>query len=94
MTEDTNVDAILDERAGNYGSFRDVSDVAQTFKTFAHEFAVTHNKTFDTDQAEALDMIFSKISRIIVGNRDHVDSWVDIAGYAQLVADRLQGKIR
>ena len=43
------------------------------------------------DQIEALDMIFHKIGRIINGDPDYVDSWVDIAGYAKLVADRLQG---
>jgi hypothetical protein len=36
-------------------------------------------------------MIAHKIGRIVNGDPDHVDSWVDIAGYAQLVADELQG---
>jgi hypothetical protein len=39
-------------------------------------------------------MIASKIARIVVGDYDHIDSWVDIAGYAKLVADRLQGNVR
>jgi len=39
-------------------------------------------------------MIFSKIARILNGDPNHLDSWTDIAGYATLVADRLQGKIR
>ena len=41
------------------------------------------------DQVEALDMICHKIGRIINGDPDYADSWHDIAGYAQLVADRL-----
>ena len=45
-------------------------------------------------QAEAMDMIIHKIGRIINGNPDVVDHWLDIAGYAQLVADRLNGRIR
>ena len=48
----------------------------------------------DADQVEALDMIATKIARILNGNPDHVDSWIDIAGYATLVADRLKGEIR
>jgi hypothetical protein len=36
-------------------------------------------------------MIVHKISRIVNGNPDKVDHWVDIAGYATLVADRLEG---
>jgi hypothetical protein len=46
------------------------------------------------DQLQALDMIATKISRIVNGNPNHTDSWTDIAGYATLVADRLQGKAR
>ena len=46
------------------------------------------------DQLMSLDMIAVKISRIVNGNPSHRDSWLDIAGYAMLVADRLQGKSR
>jgi transposase-like protein len=91
---DTNVDAILNERGNTYGSFEDVANVAQEFKNIAYDSLKARQKTIYADQAEALDMIFSKIARIINGNPDQIDSWVDIAGYAQLVADRLQGKVR
>ena len=94
MIEETNVDAILDERATTYGSFEDVADVAQSMKQMLRMYIGERERLLYTDQVEALDMIFSKIARIVVGNPDYVDSWVDIAGYAQLVADRLQGKVR
>ena len=41
---------------------------------------------------EALHMIFHKIGRLVNGNPNHRDSWVDIAGYAQLVVDIIDGK--
>jgi hypothetical protein len=88
------VDAILNTRASNYGSFLGLSQVTQRLKAVAHQFAGQNNKTFDADQAEALDLIFTKIGRILNGDPNYVDSWTDIAGYATLVADRLQGKIR
>ena len=44
------------------------------------------------DQKEAIHMIIAKLSRILYGNPDHVDHWVDIAGYAKLVSDRLESK--
>jgi transposase len=88
------VDAILNERATNYGSFADVARMAQRLKSVAHTSAGEQGRTFAHDQAEALDMIFSKIARILNGNANHTDSWIDIAGYATLVADRLQGKTR
>jgi hypothetical protein len=41
-----------------------------------------------------MDMIMHKIGRIVNGDPDYADSWVDIAGYAKLVADRLDGVVR
>ena len=49
------------------------------------------NKSLKADQQEALEMILHKIARIVNGDPDYADSWVDIAGYAKLVADRLEG---
>ena len=94
MNVDTNVDAILNERASTYGSFESVAGVAQEFKALIHTALTDSYKVLEADQVEALDMIASKLGRIICGDSNHVDSWVDIAGYAQLVADRLQGKVR
>ena len=91
---DTNVDVILNTRATTYGSFEAVARMAQRLKSVAHTSAGEQGKTFAADQAEALDMIFSKLARILNGDPNYVDSWTDIAGYATLVADRLQGKIR
>ena len=88
---DTNVDAILDERATTYGSFADVAGFAQEMK---NAIRMCNNSELDDDQIEALDMIASKIARIVNGDPNYVDSWTDIAGYATLVADRLQGKAR
>lgn len=91
---DNDVDAILDERASTYGSFATQAKIAQRLKTVAHTAAGEQGKIFAHDQAEALDMIFGKIARIVNGDPNHLDSWIDIAGYAMLVADRLQGKTR
>jgi hypothetical protein len=92
--KERNVDAILDERASSYGSFMDLSRIAQRLKNTAHQFCSDNEKRFDVDQAEALDMIFSKLARILNGDPNHADSWIDIAGYAKLVSDRLEGKSR
>jgi len=42
------------------------------------------------DQKEAVEMIAHKLGRIVNGDPHYDDSWVDIAGYAKLVSDRLQ----
>jgi hypothetical protein len=94
MSEDTNVDKILDERGSRYGSFEDVAGFAQAMKEHIRDSLNDRSLILQADQQEALDMIASKLGRIINGDPNYVDSWVDIAGYAQLVADRLQGEVR
>ena len=89
---DNAVDTILNERATTYGSFEDVAETAQSIKDIL--YTTTKIPEMRPDIREALDMITSKIARIANGDPDYVDSWIDIAGYATLVADRLQGKTR
>lgn len=93
-SEPQGVDAILDERGSRYGPFNTHAEITQRLKRVAEKFLHNSGKELDFDQQEALDMIFHKIGRIINGDPDYADSWVDIAGYAKLVADRLEGKVR
>jgi len=88
------IDAVLDERGSRYGKFATHAEVTQTLKREAARYLTRQRKELSFDQQEALDMIFHKIGRIINGDPDYADSWVDIAGYAKLVADRLEGKVR
>ena len=94
MPETTQVDAVLDSRAVDYGAFKDGAALMQSIKRTMAAHAANHNKTFADDQWEALEMIVHKIGRIVNGNPDKVDHWTDIAGYAKLVADRLEGVVR
>jgi hypothetical protein len=90
----SNVDRTLDARAENYGKFKDGAELMQAIKRRMADHAAKHDKTFADDQWEALEMIVHKIGRIVNGNPDVVDHWVDIAGYATLIADRLEGNPR
>jgi hypothetical protein len=87
-------DSILDTRAMEYGTFADGAALMQAIKRTMAAHAQRHRKTFADDQWEALEMIVHKMARIINGNPDNVDSWRDIAGYAVLIADRLEGNAR
>lgn len=86
--------ALLTERGHEYGPFRDGAALMQGIKRLMADHARAHDKTFSDDQWEALEMIVHKIGRIVNGNPDKVDHWKDIAGYAMLVADRLEGTAR
>ena len=90
-TEEGDIVATLNERAKDYGKFKDGAALMQGIKRLLADHAAKHGKTFVDDQWEALEMIVHKIGRIVNGNPDKVDHWTDIAGYAKLVADRLEG---
>ena len=85
---------ILESRAKVYGTFRDNARLAQALKREMSGHATDMGRDFTDDQWEALEMIATKISRIVNGNADDVDQWDDIAGYATLIADRLRGYVR
>jgi len=94
VQDKTSVDAILDERGKRYGTFEGHAEISQAFKEVISTHLEIRNKILPTDMCEALDMISHKMARIINGDPNYADSWVDIAGYAKLVADRLEGKVR
>ena len=88
------VDAVLAERGSRYGLFVDHADITQGFKNYQLGILIGNGKKLSPSQAEALDMIYHKIGRILNGDPNYADSWVDIAGYAKLVADELTGNVK
>ena len=92
MKKEMNIDAVLAERGSKYGDFFTHAEVTQGIK-----HAIRQGGSFtimEDDMVEALDMIAHKIGRIVNGDPRYPDSWVDVAGYAKLVADRLEGEAR
>ena len=88
------LEKILAKRAEQYGTFMRNADIAIKLKQVIHNAMVREDTQLYPDQLQALDMIVTKIGRILTGNPSHLDSWIDIAGYAKLVSDRLQGNAR
>lgn len=84
----TNVNDMLAGRESRYGSFQGHAKIAQDLK------AVMHDRlgwdSLAPDQKEALEMMQHKIARILNGDPNYIDNWVDIAGYSQLVVNRLE----
>lgn len=87
-TESTNIQQILGERGKKYGAFTGHAEVTQRLKQDMYEHP--NYGQLSTDKKEALDMIAHKIGRILNGDPNYKDSWVDIAGYATLVANELE----
>jgi hypothetical protein len=90
MSDTTNVNDMLDGREQRYGSFQGHSEISQHLKLIVGRYLRQRGKEPSADQAEALEMICHKIARIINGDPDYADNWIDIAGYATLVARRLE----
>jgi hypothetical protein len=93
-TQPSGLDSVLSERGSRYGSFVGHARITQHLKNVIAKGLVCENKKLADDQQEALDMICHKIGRIVNGDADYDDSWRDIAGYAMLVCDRLNGVVR
>jgi hypothetical protein len=84
----TDIASTLAERGKRYGEFLGHANITQYLKDALRRLPKWEQLA--DDQRESLDMICHKIGRIMNGDPDYDDSWVDIAGYAKLVADRLQ----
>lgn len=80
----------LKERAQIHGLFEDHALCTQRLKEVVKGCLSDFKKPYGHlryAQHEALDMIFSKIGRIIAGDPMHTDHWHDIAGYALLAEE-------
>jgi len=83
------ISSTLEERGSRYGSFDTHAEITQQLKFVINKSLFDQKKSLTPSMKEALDMIAHKIGRIINGDPFYADSWIDIAGYAQLVADEL-----
>lgn len=83
-------DKILSERGDRYGDFLGHSKYTQSLKRILQ--SSPNWATMEDDQREGLEMVMHKVGRILNGDPNYADSWTDIAGYAKLVENRLEGK--
>lgn len=89
----SSIDATLSERGQRYGEFENHAEHSLAIKAlFFTLLGEKKAKTLKADQVEALNMIAHKLARITNGDPHYDDSWRDVAGYAQLVANRLAKK--
>ncbi len=84
----TFTDALQQERGSKYGPFISNAVVSQELKT---TFRATPNwPNLSPDVQEMLDVMALKVSRILTGDPEYDDNFVDVAGYAQIVVDRIR----
>lgn len=84
----TDIHQTLTERGACYGDFKTGATLIQGLKGQLKLAPSWHQLGYD--QKEALEMIMHKVGRILNGDPNYKDSWVDIAGYAQLIVNELE----
>ena len=84
----SDINSVLQVRGSRYGSFQSNARIAQNIKNVMRSSSNWHN--MPDYMKESLHMIAHKISRILEGDYNYDDSWVDIAGYATLVVEEIQ----
>lgn len=86
MSIETGIPSILDERGARYGLWSDQAALSQQLKDVVATHLKYKGTALEPYQAEALEMILHKIARIVNGDPNYADSWIDIEGYARLVS--------
>lgn len=76
------VDDTLQGREASHGPYREQAQLAQLLKGILHGHK--NWKDIPAEQRESLDMIAVKVSRLMNGNSNEPDTWLDISGYAML----------
>lgn len=82
MSNEKYDNAILNERETTHGDYQITAMIAQELK----DVIGAHNSKLSAVQRESLDLICTKIARILSGDSKTRDHWDDIAGYANLVS--------
>ncbi len=74
--------SILKERQKTHGEYANVARIAQALKAILQDGPSYDGLTLM--QRESLDLICTKLSRIVCGSSEK-DHWVDLSGYADLI---------
>jgi hypothetical protein len=82
------VNTVLNERNNTHGDFDTQAMIAQDLKWTMRQ-GVNYHK-LSSAQREAVDMIAHKLSRVVNGNCNFLDHWVDICGYSQLIVKEIE----
>lgn len=84
------VESTLAERGKTHGSFVENGRIMQQLKDVIR--SGVNWDTLEPYQKEALDMTCHKMGRILSGDPNEPDHWVDICGYNKLVEKELKNE--
>ena len=82
--------SILKERAKTHGDYERLAFVAQSLKNVLRD--APNYERLSPVQRESVELIATKLARIVCGDPDEKDHWIDLSGYADLVNFNLNNK--
>lgn len=82
----SNIVETLDQRGQHYGDYGNMAYVAQKIKDVLRDGGAWLRVT--PVHRESLDLMATKMARIVCGDPNLPDNWHDIQGYAKLAEDR------
>lgn len=77
-----NADQVIMERRNTHGPFQSQFQFAQSLKVFLRDQPKWGE--LSSVQREVMEMLATKMSRLLHGDNNEADHWRDIAGYARL----------
>jgi len=83
------IEKTLKERKSRYGDFKENAECSQALKEVMRAFPGWER--LSDSQKESLELNATKDSRIITGDCDWKDNWVDKEGYCRLIVKELEG---
>jgi len=84
----SDINETLQERGSRYGDFKSHANITQGLKDVMKSTPGWYK--LEPYQKESLEMVMHKVGRILNGDPNYADSWVDGAGYFTLVANELE----
>lgn len=85
------IEKTLAERGATYGEFPEHARITQEIKRVMQSSPKW--QFISDDKKEALEMVAHKMGRILNGDPEYKDSWVDIEGYVHLISQTLADPI-
>lgn len=84
----------LEQRGEKYGPYGEMAGLAQMIKNAMRCARLSNWDDLPAAYRESLDMIATKVARILCGDADNLDTWHDIQGYAALIEHEIRGTKR
>lgn len=82
---------IMEQRGEIYGSYTKICQIAESIET-----SLRSGESWPMlrpEQKQSLKMMAHKMARVVCGNTQYRDNWLDMSGYAELVVKEIDRRV-